>query len=119
MPGVLPGVHCTKGLRQVEPADECGTLGEQRVRVNKGFYRIMVAIPFPIRGSPDRHIVGTCGRGPVAAASGNLPVVGDYLGRFIGSCGVTDGLGCTSVSTTFPGITNPSGSLRVRPDPGC
>ena len=117
MPGVLTGVQCTKVLRQVEPADECGTLGGQRVRVKastESWWRYL----FPIRGSPDRYIVGTCGRGPVAAASGNLPVVGDYLGRFFGSCGVTDGLGCTSVSTTFPGITNPSGSLRVRPGSG-
>ena len=77
----------------------------------------MVAIPFQFGGP--QIVVGTCGRGPVAAAFGNLPVVGDYWGRLFGSCGVTDGLGCTSVSTTFPGITNPSGSLRVRPDPGC
>jgi hypothetical protein len=78
---------CTKGLRPVEPVDECGALGGQRVRV-RASTELRWRYLFSIRGSPDRHVVGACGRGPVAAASGNLPVVVDYLGRFIRSCGV-------------------------------
>ena len=68
MPGVLPGVHCTKNV------GECEALGSHRARgkvSTESRWRGQSSI---IRCCLDRQVVGACGFGPVAA-SGNLPVV--------------------------------------------